>query len=292
MWRIQDEEQDYQDYAALCRSGEVKGTILEWRDVEAQIAAEAKTPFTAYIDHLAVTLSQRGKSRYPLYAFGRQETNDCCAWGTSNGVDLTVLARAWRGEETTAFRTFKPWVYGVGKCLAGQNRDNGMSVSLAMKHITACGVLPDDLPGLPRYSGAVQKELLRTGKAFYEKWKEQAVPYEVDVVRMPLDYEAWYLAAASGRNIVYGTQQRLSKKGGTGDWVPDGSTNHCRTCGFPVRPSDGAISDTNSWNDGTGFMSPAAAKKVIAKSHSYGAYLIWRIARRDSKPDYSGLGGC
>jgi hypothetical protein len=226
-----------------------------------------------------------------MYQFGRQETNDCCSWGTANGIDLTQVAQTLRGIETTVFRTFKPWIYGVGKCLAGQHADNGMSVSLAMKHITQYGVLPEDLPGLPKYSGALQRQLLtkRDGQEFFRQWKDQAVQFDIEVVRMPLDYDTWYLWAASGRNIVYGTTQRLANR--NGEWIVSGSTNHCRTAGFPVRPSDGAMSDTNSWNDGTGLMKPNVAKSVIAKSHPYGAFGIYRIARRNGKPDYSGLGG-
>jgi hypothetical protein len=164
-----------------------------------------------------------------------------------------------------------------------------MSVSLAMKHITQYGILPADLPGLPRYSGALQRQLLtkRDGQEFFLQWKGRAVQFDIEVVRLPLDYDAWLLWSASGRNIVYGTTQRLAKRGT--DWELDGSTNHCRTAGFPVR-SDGSISDTNSWNDGTGFMKPGIAKQVIAKSHPYGAFGIYRIAPRNAKPDYSGLG--
>ena len=282
-WRPQDEEKDFADYSGLC-----KGNILEWKDVEAQIAAEARSPFTMPIQQAAAGLHLLGKSSYNEYRFGKQETNDCASWGTANGIDLTQIAQALRGIETEAFRTFKPWIYGVGKCLAGQYRDNGMSISLAMKHITQYGILPDDLPDLPRYSGALQKQLLRDGRTFYNRWKDKALMFEIDVVRMPLDYDAWYLFAASGRNIVYGTTQRLAKR--NGEWQLDGSTNHCRTAGFPVRTSDKAMSDTNSWNDGTGFMKPGVAKQVIAKSHPYGAFGIYRIARRNARPDYSGLG--
>jgi hypothetical protein len=158
-----------------------------------------------------------------------------------------------------------------------------------MKHITQYGILPADLPGLPRYSGALQRQLLtkRDGQEFFNKWKDKAVQFNIDVVRMPLDYDAWLLWSASGRNIVYGTTQRLAKRGM--EWELDGSTNHCRTAGFPVR-TDGSISDTNSWNDGTGFMKPGIAKRVIAKSHPYGAFGIYRIAPRNAKPDFSGLG--
>jgi hypothetical protein len=262
---------------------------LNWSDIESQLVREAANPFTMTIPEAVRKLQQAGKSSYQDYAFGRQETNDCCSWGTANGIDLTQIAQALRGIETECFRSFKPWIYGVGKCLAGQRSDNGMSVSLAMKHITQYGILPEDLPGLPKYSGAVQKQLLRSGKTFFEQWKDKAIMFDIDVVRVPLDYEAWYLVAASGRNIVYGTTQRLAKK--NGEWYANGKTNHCRTAGFPVRPSDGAMSDTNSWNDGTGLMSPKVAKQVIARSHNYGAFCIYRIARRNSQPDYSGLGG-
>jgi hypothetical protein len=290
MWRLEDEEKDYTDYSGLCRSGLLRGNVYEWSDVKSQIIAEAQQPFTAGITQAVSALHLLGKSSYRDYSFGRQETNDCTSWGTCNGIDLTQVAQTHRGIETELFRTFKPWIYGVGKCLAGQHADNGMSISLAMKHITEHGVLPEDLPGLPRYSGALQRQLLtkRDGTAFFNQWKDHAVQYDIDVVRLPLDYDVWYLWAASGRNIVYGTQQRLANR--NGEWVLDGGTKHAMTAGFPVR-SDGSISNTNSWNDGTGFMKPSIAKTVIAKSHPFGAFGIYRIARRNSQADYSGLGG-
>ena len=281
-WNPQDEERDFADYSELC-----KGNVLEWNDVEAQIVREAQNQVTAPIHLSVAALYQLGKSSYDEYLFSRQETNDCCAWGTANGIDLTQIAQAMRGIETEVFRTFKPWIYGVGKCLAGQHNDNGMSISLAMKHITQYGILPEDLPGLPRYSGALQKQLLKDGRVFFNQWKDKAVQYDIDVVRLPLDYDVWYLWAASGRDIVYGTTQRLAKSGM--EWFLNGKTNHCMTAGFPVR-TDGSISNTNSWNDGTGFMKPGIAKQVIAKSHPYGAFGIYQIARRNAKPDYSGLG--
>jgi hypothetical protein len=135
-----------------------------------------------------------------------------------------------------------------------------MSISLAMRHITEYGILPEDLPGLPRYSGALQKQLLRAkeGREFFNKWKNHAVQFEIDTVRLPLDFEAWQLFAASGRTIVYGTTQRIANR--NGEWVLNGNTRHAMAAGFPVRPSDGAISNTNSWNDGTGFMTPSISR--------------------------------
>jgi hypothetical protein len=291
MWRLEDEEKDFADYQAFCQSGLVRSNVYEWKDVEAQIVAEARNPFVRAIDQTVAGLHLLGKSSYKEYFFGRQETNDCTSWGTANGIDLTQVAKAQRGFETEIFRTYKPWLYGVAKSIVGQHSDNGMSISLAMRHITEHGILPEDLQGLPRYSGALQKQLLRAreGRAFFDQWKSKAVPFEIDVVRLPLNYDAWYLFAASGRNIVYGTGQRIANR--NGEWVLNGSTRHAMTAGFPVRPSDGAISNTNSWNDGTGFMSPSIARAVIAKSNVFGAFGIYRIARRNSTPDFSGLGG-
>jgi len=288
-WNPQDEERDYAEYSGLCQKGLLRGHVLEWSDVKSQIIDEAQNAFTTTIERAVMELHQFDKSTYERYHFGRQETNDCTSWGTCNGFDLTQVGQAYRGIETECFRTFKPWVYAVGKNLAGQTSDNGMSISLAMKHITQYGILPEDLPGLPRYSGALQKQLLRPrdGRAFFDQWKDKAVQYDVDVVRLPLDYNVWLLWAASGRSIVYGTTQRIANH--NGEWVLNGSTRHAMTAGFPVR-NDGSISNTNSWNDGTGFMKPDIARKVIAGSHPFGAFGIYQIARRNAREDYSGLG--
>jgi len=288
-WNPQDEERDFAEYSGLCKSGLLQGNVYEWNDVKSQIITEANNRFTTPIDKAVTGLHLLGKSTYKEYIFGRQETNDSTSWGTCNGFDLTQVGQAHRGLETEVFRTFKPWVYGVGKSLAGQHSDNGMSISLAMKHITEHGLLPEDLPGVPRYSGALQKQLLRAqdGRAFFNQWKDHAVQYEVDVVRLPLNYEVWLQFAASGRCIVYGTTQRIANR--NGQWVLNGSTRHAMTAGFPVLP-DGSISNTNSWNDGTGLMKPDIARTVIAKSHPFGAFGILQITRRNSMPDYSGLG--
>jgi hypothetical protein len=288
-WRSEDEPQDFENFAQLCDSGMCCGKIREWDDVKFELLSHAITPVKTNVREAVKVLHAAGKSNYTNYEFGAQETNDCCAWGTSNAIDMTMAAQALRGKETTIFRTHKAWVYGIGKYLVGQRRDNGMSISLAMQHVTKYGVLPQDIDGLPKYSGELQKSLLRNGKAFFEKWKDQAVIFDIEVVRMPLDYHAWFIASAAGRNIVYGTTVKLAKNKTTGDWVVSGTTNHCRTAGYPVR-ADGGITDTNSWNDGSGFMSKQTAEKVIAGSSNYGAYMIYSIARRNSKPDFSGLG--
>ena len=240
-WNPQDEERDFSEYSGLCKSGLLQGHIYEWSDVKSQIINEAQSRFTTPICKAVAGLALLGKSTYKEYHFARQETNDCTSWGTCNGFDLTQVAQTHRGIETECFRTFKPWVYGVGKSLAGQHSDNGMSISLAMKHITQYGMLPADLPGLPRYSGALQKQLLRArdGKAFFDQWKDHAVQYDVDVVRLPLDYEVWLLWSASGRNIVYGTTQRIVNR--RMEWELNGATRHAMTAGWPVR-NDGAIS--------------------------------------------------
>ena len=58
-WRLQDEEKDFADYSGLC-----KGSVLEWKDVETQIALEAKMPFTRSIDDVVNRLHLLGKSSY------------------------------------------------------------------------------------------------------------------------------------------------------------------------------------------------------------------------------------
>ena len=290
-WRPEDEEKDFADYCELCQSGLLKSNVYEWKDVESQITAEARNPFTRPIEQAVAELFERGKSSYARFGKSRQETNDCTSFGTGHGIDLTQVAQATRGIETEVFRTFQPWIYGVGKCLANQNSDNGMSISLALRHITQHGVLPADLPGLPRYSGALQKQLLapRAGRDFFNQWKDQAVQFEIDTVRLPLDYEAWYLFSASGRGIVYGTSVRITLR--NGEWAINGNWRHAMATTGRVRPRDGAIGNINSHGDGDGFMTPSVAAAVIRGSNMFGAFGIMRVARRNSTPDYSGLGG-
>jgi hypothetical protein len=287
-WRQEDEERDFEKFKINCESGLCCGKILNWSDVESQISLESKNPVITPIQRVAQTLYSEGNSVYSKYIFGRQETNDCGSWGTSNGIDLTQLFQAWRGIETKIYRTFKPWIYGVAKCMNGSHRDNGMSISLAMNWVTQYGILPDDLSNLPKYSGQLQQTLLRSGERFFEQWKSQAILYDIEVVQLPLDFDVWYSWAASGRYIVYGTTQRLGKRGD--EWELDGSTNHCRCCGAPVEPKAKKITDVNSWDDGDGFMSAEIAKKVIAKASRYGCFGIYRIARRNEQTNYSGLG--
>ena len=246
-------------------------------------------PMTATVAEAVKRLYGAGKSSFPEYIAGNQETNDCGSCGTCNAVDLTQIFQAYRYVETQVYRTFKPWVYGVGKCLVGDHADNGMSISLALQHITTHGVLPADLPGLPKYSGSLQKQLLRNCNAFYAEWKDKAIMHDVSVVRLPMNFDAWQLWAKTGRMIVYGTTQKTLKKGNY--FVESGRTSHCEACGGNVDPTTGSITKVSSWGEGWGWITPSTTKNIISGGIRYGAaFGIWRFTRRDTKPDYSGLG--
>ncbi len=283
-WNPEQEERDFEIFSDKCR-----GSVLSWSDVEAQVVAEAASPMTVSIRQAVETLYAEGRSSYMEYVYGNQETNDCGSWGTGNATDLTQVYQTYRGVESKVYRTFKPWIYGVGKCLVGDHYDNGMSISLAMQHIATHGVLPADLPGLPKYSGSLQKQLLRNCTDFYNTWKDHAVAHDVVVVKLPMNFEAWQLWAKTGRWIVYGTTQKTLIKNGV--VYEAGRTSHCEACGGNVELATGSITKVSSWGDGSGWMSPSVTKKVIAGGTRYGsAFGIWGFTRRECAPDYSGLG--
>lgn len=284
-WKFEDEEKDFEIFSTKCC-----GSVVSWSGIEEQLVREAQNPFETSIDEAVADLASRNLCAYEKYVFGVQETNDCGGWGTANAVDVTRLYQIRRGIEGIAFRTSKVWNYSLAKYLAGDRRDNGMSISLAMQHISQHGVLPDDLPGMPRYSASLQKQVLRNGGEFYESWKDKAILCDIQVVKLPMDFDAWLLFASTGRMIVYGTRQSIAVT--NGECRDGGSTNHCMTAGGRVRTSDKAIMNVNSWpGESWGFMKPELTKRVISRGLSYGsAFGIWNFAPREAPPNYSGIG--
>ena len=289
-WNPEQEESHWQDFSDKCQ-----GSVLQWSNIESRLIEEAANPMTVLIDKAVQSLYTKGKSSYPEYIADWQQTNDCGSWGTCNAVDLTQVFLTYRYIESMVYRTFKPWVYGVAKCLAGDHADNGMSISMALQHITTRGVLPADLPGLPKYSGTLQKQLLKNCTAFYNEWKDKAIMHDVSVVRLPMDFDAWQLWAKTGRMIVYGTTQETRKKGNF--FVESGRTSHCEACGGNFDPATGSITKVSSWPDssgrpeGWGWITPATTKNIIKGGARYGAaFGIWEFTRRDTTPDFSGIG--
>jgi hypothetical protein len=266
--------------------------VLQWSDVENELKFEAQNPMTESIESVIKKLFDAGRSRYSQYVYGRQETNDCMSWGTSNMVDLTIAYQSYkRAVETELYRTAKYWVYGVGKSMNNQHSDSGMSVPLAMQWISKNGVLPEDVEGLPKYSGSLQKQLLgaSAGRDFYNKWKSVAVEYDVDVVPLPMNVEAWQLWAMTGRFIAYGTNLRISLQNGV--WRANGSWAHAMCAGAPWYP-DGAITNINSHGDGQGKLPKDVLGQIISGGRGYGsAFGIWKFRRRGlNSVDYSTLG--
>ena len=93
-----------------------------------------------------------------------QETGDCVSWGARNAHNYrqcVVIASGGggnRGPPSKYRGAYAPQIYGVSRVLIGKNqlgRGAGSCGAWAVEGMKAYGVLPEDSPLAPRYSGAV-----------------------------------------------------------------------------------------------------------------------------------------
>lgn len=282
-WRPDREEMDFEVYSQTCR-----GAIVTWSDIEEEIQRDAKNPERNGIDFIAHSLYVDGESEYEKYQAMIQQTNDCTSFGTMNACDLTQLFLAWRWAEHLCYRSHPAWIYGCGKGMNGQHADDGMSISLAMQWITQHGILPQGIPGLPAYSGALQKQLLRNPEPFFNQWKDSAVQYDIQCVSLPSNEEAWNLFIQSGRAIAYGTSTRIRKVNGL--WQTNGRWSGHAMCYCPPFVN-GRGTNINSHGDGWGGMDAAVLREIIRGTSSFGsAFGVYKIARKEVSPDYEMIG--
>lgn len=285
-WDWRNEEKDFESF-----STELKGNIIQFADVEAELQRDANNPATAGIDEIARTLYAEGYSTYDKFVIGRQDTNDCMSFGATVAFDLTQEYQTWRYKEHQCFRSHPCWVYGCGKYMMGERRNSGMTISSAMRWIVQEGMLPMDTPGVPAYSGALQVQLLRNGKAFYEQYKDHAVVYDITCVPLPADEEAWQLFIASGRAIAYGTFN-LMRLRSDGMWEFSGQKGGHAMCMGPPLDDTKLPSNYNSWGEGRGGHVPRKVlQRIIQDTRSFGSAIGFHgFTPRVVTPNYQMIG--
>jgi hypothetical protein len=89
-----------------------------------------------------------------------QQVGDCVSWGVRNAVDYLACQQIAQGENETLRRCFAPWVYGLSRVTIGQGRirGDGSVGAWGAEAVRRYGVLAEDEPGVPPYSGQVARE--------------------------------------------------------------------------------------------------------------------------------------
>jgi len=115
-----------------------------------------------------------------------QEIGDCTSWGSKHAIENEQAAGIVQGRNASWRPVFAPFQYGVARhdILHDQLRyrgdgATGASVAQAAKE---AGVLPADLEGLPKYSGALARDWGNNGPP--EKWRIEAAKYKVKTVAL------------------------------------------------------------------------------------------------------------
>ena len=89
---------------------------------------------------------------------GKQEVGDCVSWGMKQAGERRSLIDIASGQEEKFRRWFAPWIYAVSrnKIGGGMTGDGSLGV-WAAKAVAQYGVLFEDDPGVPPYSGSLAR---------------------------------------------------------------------------------------------------------------------------------------
>lgn len=93
------------------------------------------------------------------YQVGAQEIGDCVSWGMKQAGELRSVIEVVCGQEEKFRPWFAPWIYAVSRNQVGkgQLRFDGSLGSWAAIAVSRYGVLFEDDPGVPPYSGSLAR---------------------------------------------------------------------------------------------------------------------------------------
>ena len=90
-----------------------------------------------------------------------QEVGDCVSWGTGNACEYSLAVQIVLGQADGKFReAYPPYIYGASRVQigGGKIRGDGSVGAWAAKAIEQYGVLAQDEPGVPDYSGSIARD--------------------------------------------------------------------------------------------------------------------------------------
>lgn len=96
-----------------------------------------------------------------------QEIGDCVSFGAANAVRYLLLVQIDRDPLSGGFHNpFPPYIYGISRVQIGGGRvgnSDGSTGAWAAKGVQEYGIVADDDPGVPAYSGNVARQWGRQG---------------------------------------------------------------------------------------------------------------------------------
>lgn len=272
--------------------------IVSESEAVAIIEEAAKNPVKAHPWDMAQRLYDQGECPYNRLKTWNQDANNCAAHGTEKAVSAFMLLSAWMGTryELTPFQNFVPWIYGVGKNESGNTGDNGATMTSMLSLITQHGVLPDDTPNIPDYSGTSKKWCQRYGKlgtarnAPYNPFVEEAKKYVIKAAQIPKDPDVFYKSCKGGFAIAFGTRQKI-RMTGTGKnrkWILDKWWMHAMAA-YCYDPTTDMIGIDNSHGDGFAWADRKVINAVVNASY-FDGFVILGMTPRKGRADWNPIG--
>lgn len=185
---------------------------------------------------------------------GRQEVGDCVSWGMKQAGEHRQIIEIAMGQEETFRKWFAPWIYATSRNQIGSGLSGDGSLGVwAAAAVAKYGVLFEDDPGVPNYSGTLARQWgskANKTNPIYAKFFDiasdnPATCVEVktvdEAVRMIRDYRR-PLTIASMR----GFRMEPRKYKGYHVFVPSGTWAH-QMCWIEYNEELGALYRLNSW---------------------------------------------
>ncbi len=108
-----------------------------------------------------------------------QQVGDCVSWGAANAVNYLQLVDIAAGKDAEFHKVFPPYIYGTSRVNIGGNqlRGDGSCGVWAARAVQIYGVISQEMPGVPKYSGAVAREWGSKGvpRQWLDEGKKQLV---------------------------------------------------------------------------------------------------------------------
>jgi len=181
----------------------------------------------------------------------RQEIGDCVSFGFGHACEYSLAVNQMVAKEGKFRRVFKPFLYGAGRVLVGnvRSRGNGSTGAWQAAALERYGVLAEDDPGVPSYSGSVAmkwggppgppEEFLRVAKTRSCQTK-RIRDWDAAVVALS---NGWPVAICSSVGFC-----RIVEANGRVEGRATCSWAHCMCLiGFDTRPGTAACYCLNSW---------------------------------------------
>lgn len=273
------------DYSKLCGWGGAKAASEANESLGMKPLAFYGLPGTAETRKLWEFSKKVTGGHLPNY---RQEIGDCVSHGMKNAVQYLSCVQIAKGERQEYHHVFPPYIYGISRVQIGGGRlgnSDGSLGSWAAEGVRKYGILFNDDPNVPEYSGSVATKWGRSGppKEMIEAAKDNPIKTVAQVNSFDEVAQAisngYPVTIASGVGFARNNMQGVEKNGKCWE-EPGGSWMHQMSV-IAVDMSDRSGFILNSWGEelwsnqpdgappGGFWTSEAAISRIVREGDSW-----------------------